>query len=148
MMDNTDEADDVKDWLKRTFPSEFGGDKTQVIHTDKSGEVSKKELDKVREAVRSVDSPDSPINAIVSVLNAPRGLGRSKRHRSCRFVPPHHWDAQDMTHKMDHLFGSGETAEIAVDDDAVEAVVYKSEQIAESRVKSPGKISLHSGGDH
>jgi hypothetical protein len=32
---------------------------------------------------------------------------------------------------MDHLFRPGQAAEIAVDDDAVEAVVYKNEQIAE-----------------
>ena len=68
MMSDTDAADDVEDWLKRKYPAEFGGDKTQVIHTDKSGEVSKRDLDKARVAVREVDKEDSPINAIVSVL--------------------------------------------------------------------------------
>ena len=42
MMNDTDEADDVAAWLREKYPAEFGGDKTQVIHTDKSGEVSKK----------------------------------------------------------------------------------------------------------
>ncbi len=68
MMNDTDEADDVASWLREKYPAEFGGEKTEVIHTDKSGEVSKKDLDEAREAVRGVDAPDSPINAIVSVL--------------------------------------------------------------------------------
>ena len=54
--------------LREKYPAEFGGDKTQVIHTDKSGEVSKKELDEARKAVHDVDETESPINAIVSVL--------------------------------------------------------------------------------
>jgi len=68
MMNDTDEADDVAAWLREKYPNEFGGEKTEVIHTDKSGEVTKKDLDEAREAVREVDLPDSPINAIVSVL--------------------------------------------------------------------------------
>jgi len=68
MMNDTDEADDVASWLREKYPAEFGAEKTEVIHTDKSGEVSKKDLDEARGAVREVDSPDSPINAIVSVL--------------------------------------------------------------------------------
>jgi type III restriction enzyme len=68
MLNDTDEADDVASWLREKYPAEFGGDKTQVIHTDKSGEVSKKELDLARKAVHDVDTSDSPISAIVSVL--------------------------------------------------------------------------------
>jgi len=44
MMNDTEEADDVADWLRSSYPAEFGAKKTQVIHTDKSGEVSKKQL--------------------------------------------------------------------------------------------------------
>jgi type III restriction enzyme len=68
MLNETKEADDVGAWLREKYPEEFGGSKTQVIHTDSSGEVSKKDLDVAREAVRNVDSPGSPIHAIVSVL--------------------------------------------------------------------------------
>lgn len=68
MLNDTDEADDVAHWLREKYPAEFGGEKTQVIHTDKSGEVSKKELDEARAAVHDVDELESPINAIVSVL--------------------------------------------------------------------------------
>ena len=46
MMNDTDEADDVASWLREKYPAEFGGEKTQVIHTDKSGEVSKKDWTK------------------------------------------------------------------------------------------------------
>jgi len=80
MMSDTDAADDVEDWIKRKYPEEFGGERTQVIHTDKSGEVSKKDLDKARIAVREVDREDSPINAIVSVLMLREG-----------------WDVQNVT---------------------------------------------------
>jgi len=49
----------------------------------------------------------------------------------------HHRDAQDVRDEMDDLFGPGQAAEIAVDDDAVEAVVYKKvSRSSKSRVKS------------
>jgi len=46
MLNSTAEADDVGDYLQRKYPDEFGGEKTLVIHTDRTGEVSKKDLDK------------------------------------------------------------------------------------------------------
>src|SRR5207245_1386614 len=39
-----------------------------IIHTDKSGEVSKKDLEKARKVSREVDDEKSAINCIVSVL--------------------------------------------------------------------------------
>ncbi|MBM3129168.1 MAG: hypothetical protein FJ009_11175 [Chloroflexi bacterium] len=68
MMNDTTEADDVGDYLQRKYPSEFSGDQLLVIHTDRSGEVSKKDLDKARQVAREVDRTDNPVNAIVSVL--------------------------------------------------------------------------------
>ena len=68
MMNDTNEADDVAGWLREKYPGEFGAKRTEVIHTKKSGEVSDRDLDAARIAVREVDSADSPINAIVSVL--------------------------------------------------------------------------------
>jgi type III restriction enzyme len=44
MMDDTGDADDVADWLRTKYPTEFGNEKTQVIHTDKSGEVRQERL--------------------------------------------------------------------------------------------------------
>lgn len=40
-------------------------------------------------------------------------------------------DSQDLPEEMHHLFGPGQAAEVAVDDDAVEAVVYKDQQAGE-----------------
>jgi type III restriction enzyme len=80
MMNSTNDADEVEDWLKTKYPEDFAGEKTQVIHTDKSGDVSKKSLDVARRAVREVDLADSPINAIVSVLMLREG-----------------WDVQNVT---------------------------------------------------
>lgn len=68
MMNNTEEADDVADWLKTKYPESFAGDKTLVIHTKKNGEVSEKDLDLARRMSREVDESHSPVNAIVSVL--------------------------------------------------------------------------------
>src|SRR5205814_4859229 len=50
------------------YPAEFGGEQLLVIRTDKSGEVSKKDLDKARSVARNVDDQKSPVNCIVSVV--------------------------------------------------------------------------------
>ncbi|MFZ3376475.1 MAG: DEAD/DEAH box helicase family protein [Chthoniobacterales bacterium] len=80
MMNDTSEADEVGDWLRHKYPSEFGAERLLIIHTDKSGEVSKKDLDKARKASREVDLDTSPINCIVSVLMLREG-----------------WDVQSVT---------------------------------------------------
>jgi type III restriction enzyme len=80
MMNDTSEADEVGDWLQKKYPSEFGGERLLIIHTDKSGEVSKKDLDKARKASREVDDEKSPINCIVSVMMLREG-----------------WDVQSVT---------------------------------------------------
>lgn len=80
MMNETEEADEIGEWLQIKYPSEFGGDKTLVIHTDSSGEVTKKDLDKARNVAREVDQDKSPVNAIVSVLMLREG-----------------WDVQNVT---------------------------------------------------
>jgi type III restriction enzyme len=80
MMNDTDDADDVGDWLQKKYPAEFGGDKLLVIHTDKSGEVSKRDLDKARKISREIDDEKSPVNCIVSVLMLREG-----------------WDVQSVT---------------------------------------------------
>src|SRR4029077_3631801 len=48
----------------------------------------------------------------------------------------HHRNAEDLAHEMNHLFGPGQTAEVAVDDNAVEAVIYKNEQAAKQLCES------------
>src|SRR5260370_69766 len=68
MMNSTEEAEDVGGWLRERYPEDFAGDKTQIIHTDKSGEVSKKDLDVARGAVTAVEELTSPIQSIVSLM--------------------------------------------------------------------------------
>ncbi len=68
MMNDTADADDVGDWLKKKYPEEFAADKLLVIHTDRSGDVSKKDLDAARQTARDVDRGTSPVNCIVSVV--------------------------------------------------------------------------------
>lgn len=85
MLNSTAEADDVADYLRVTYPEDFGSitsGKSQllVIHTDRSGEVSKKDLDAARDVARRVDESESPVNSIVSVLMLREG-----------------WDVQNVT---------------------------------------------------
>jgi len=81
MMNSTDDADEVGEYLRTHYPEEFGGkDKLLVIHTDKKGEVTKRELEVARRVAREVDSETSPLNAIVSVLMLREG-----------------WDVQNVT---------------------------------------------------
>jgi type III restriction enzyme len=80
MMNDTAEADDVGDWLQKKYPAEFGADRLLIIHTDRKGEVSKKDLDKARLIAREVDENRSPVNCIVSVVMLREG-----------------WDVQSVT---------------------------------------------------
>lgn len=80
MMNDTSEAEDVGDWLRKKYPSEFGGERLLIIHTNKSGEITKGDLDVARKAAREVDDEKSPINCIVSVMMLREG-----------------WDVQSVT---------------------------------------------------
>lgn len=85
MLNSTAEADDVGDYLRVKYPDEFGASSSGeaqllVIHTDRTGEVSKKDLDAARDVARRVDEGDSPVNAIVSVMMLREG-----------------WDVQNVT---------------------------------------------------
>jgi len=66
MCEDTLAADEAGDYL-RQLP-DFSGDRLLVIHTNRSGEITKDDLDLARRAAREVDEPDSPIRCIVSVL--------------------------------------------------------------------------------
>lgn len=80
MLNSTAEADDVAEWLRLKYPTEFAENRTLVIHTDNGGEVSKKDLEQARQLAREVDEERCPINAIVSVLMLREG-----------------WDVQNVT---------------------------------------------------
>jgi type III restriction enzyme len=66
MCENTLAADEAGDYL-RQLP-DLAGDRLLVIHTNRSGEITKDDLDLARRAARDVDGPDSRIRCIVSVL--------------------------------------------------------------------------------
>lgn len=68
MLNTTAEADDIADWLRTKYPAEFSGDKLLVIHTNKDGDISSKDLELARRASREIDQEKSPVNAVVSVL--------------------------------------------------------------------------------
>jgi len=80
MMNTTTDADEVADYLRTHYPNEFGRGKLLVIHTDKKGEVSKRDLEIARRVAREVDDEKSRVNAIVSVLMLREG-----------------WDVQNVT---------------------------------------------------
>ena len=80
MMNDTAQADDVGDWLRTKYPSDFGAEKLEIIHTNKSGDIAVRDLEKARKAVREVDDERSPINCIVSVMMLREG-----------------WDVQSVT---------------------------------------------------
>src|SRR5206468_4468193 len=64
----------------KKYPDDFGGDRLLIIHTDRSGDVSKKDLDRARQVARDVDAGTSPVNGIVSVMMLREG-----------------WDVQNVT---------------------------------------------------
>lgn len=66
MCENTLAADEAGDYLRRL--PDFSGDQLLVIHTNRSGEITKDDLDLARQAARDVDGPESRIRCIVSVL--------------------------------------------------------------------------------
>src|ERR1043166_2240707 len=80
MMNSTADADEVGDCLQKKYPSEFAGEKLLIIHTDNTGEVSKKDVEKARRLAREVDEEASPVSCIVSVLMLREG-----------------WDVQNVT---------------------------------------------------
>lgn len=67
MAEDTRDADDIYASLKTK--AEFKGDgQLLLIHTDKKGEIQKRDLEKAREAARLIDRPENKIRAIVSVM--------------------------------------------------------------------------------
>ena len=73
MLESSRDADDVGEYLRQTYPTYFGDDKLQVIHTNNTGEFSTAktrvgDLQKAREIVKDIDSENSSINAVISVM--------------------------------------------------------------------------------
>lgn len=61
-------ADAIGEYLWKTKEFGFKEPEVLVIHTDAAGEITKKDLDVAREAARDIDTTESKIKAIVSVM--------------------------------------------------------------------------------
>lgn len=61
-------ADAIGEYLWKTKEFGFKESDVLVIHTDAAGEVTKKDLELAREVARDIDSPESKVKAIVSVM--------------------------------------------------------------------------------
>ncbi|MBM3495260.1 MAG: hypothetical protein FJX72_13200 [Armatimonadetes bacterium] len=61
-------ADAIGEYLWKTKEFGFRESEVLVIHTDAAGEITKKDLDKAREAARDIDKAESKVKAIVSVM--------------------------------------------------------------------------------
>lgn len=68
MAEKNNLADEIGDWLISTDETGLKKSEVLVIHTDKEGEITKKDLEKAREAARDIDKPQNKIKVIVSVL--------------------------------------------------------------------------------
>ena len=58
----------IGDYLGKTKEFGFKEGEVLVIHTDKAGEITKKDLDKAREVARDIDKDEGKVKAIVSVM--------------------------------------------------------------------------------
>src|SRR2546428_1422336 len=61
-------ADAIGEYLWKTKEFGFKEPEVLVIHTDAAGEITKKDLDKAREAARDIDKAESTVKAIISVM--------------------------------------------------------------------------------
>ena len=61
-------ADALGEYLWKTKEFGFKESEVLVIHTDSEGEITKRDLEKAREAARDIDKPENKIKAIVSVM--------------------------------------------------------------------------------
>jgi len=68
MAEQNNMADEIGNWLISTKETGLKKNEVLVIHTDKEGEITKKDLEKAREAARDIDKPGNKIKVIVSVL--------------------------------------------------------------------------------
>lgn len=68
MAEKNAHADVIGEYLWKTKEFGFREAEVLVIHTDAVGEITKKDLDKARQAARDIDKAESKIKAIVSVM--------------------------------------------------------------------------------
>jgi len=68
MAEKSAHADAIGEYLKKTKQFGFKDSEVLIIHTDTAGVITKKDLDRARQAARDIDLPENRIKAIVSVM--------------------------------------------------------------------------------
>ncbi|MBN2034596.1 MAG: DEAD/DEAH box helicase family protein [Deltaproteobacteria bacterium] len=68
MAEQNNLADEIGEWLLSTKENGLKKGEVLVIHTDKEGEITAKDLEVAREAARDIDLPGNRTKVIVSVL--------------------------------------------------------------------------------
>jgi len=68
MTERSTHADAIGEYLTRTKEFGFKESEVLIIHTNTVGGITKKDLDRARQAARDIDLPENPIKVIVSVL--------------------------------------------------------------------------------
>ena len=68
MVEQNNYADALGEYLRGTKEFGFGRSEVLVIHTDRAGEVTKKDLEAARQVARDIDDAKSKIKVIVSVM--------------------------------------------------------------------------------
>ena len=73
MTETTKHADAVGTYLRESPNTPFSDEEVLIIHTNAAGDILKKDLDEARHAARDIDSAESPVKAIVSVMMLKEG---------------------------------------------------------------------------
>lgn len=68
MAEKSTHADAIGEYLKKTKEFGFRDSEVLIIHTDTAGVITKKDLERARQAARDIDLPENRIKAIVSVM--------------------------------------------------------------------------------
>jgi type III restriction enzyme len=68
MAEKNEFADEIGEWLVTTKETGLKDSEVLIIHTDKEGDVSTKDLENARKVARDIDLPENRIKVIVSVL--------------------------------------------------------------------------------
>ena len=68
MLETAKDADAVGKYLQNTYRADFDGDKLAVIHVRTDGEITERNLPQARRVVKDIDSPESAVNAVISVM--------------------------------------------------------------------------------
>ena len=73
MAETTKHADAIGTYLRESPNTPFSDEEVLIIHTNAAGDILKRDLDEARRAARDIDSADSSVKVIVSVMMLKEG---------------------------------------------------------------------------